>query len=133
MAARLLTRLHRLRTQPLGGHNLPPLVQAGRIAHAGHEKQLQGREAAPEPEPRPLERPRVLASPKTRSCAGPPRPGASPGAIGLGLELEGAAQKPSAFAADVGASACTGAATAGRGTIWQRNVARRWRHNGSPR
>src|SRR5262244_142774 len=47
MAERLLTRLHRLRTPPLGGHNLPPLVQAGRIGHDGHEKQLQGRAAAP--------------------------------------------------------------------------------------
>jgi len=46
MAERLLTRLHRLRTHPLGFHNLPHLVQAGRIAHEGHEKQLKGLEAS---------------------------------------------------------------------------------------
>src|SRR5215475_1892401 len=46
MAERLLTRLNRLRTQPLGFHNLHYLVQAGRIAHEGHEKQLKGLEAS---------------------------------------------------------------------------------------
>ena len=38
--------MHRLRTHPLGVHHLHSLVHAGRIAHAGHEKPLQGRAAS---------------------------------------------------------------------------------------